>query len=302
MTVLIIDAFNLYVRMHYPNLDGGHVDPSIYGCTYLMELIYKNIDLYDKIYIVLDSDKANHDKKKMQEDYKDGRESKKELFKNFNDYLTIISKLPKLQIITNEYREADEIIAHIALSMCKNNRVIIYSNDKDFVHLKPLSKNILLSSNYKDGEFKILTNEQILDKFKDSKKERLTEDIKEVIKWRTFIGDSSDNISSAIKNLPKKKIKEIISAWEEDNLDDAVLANIIMRLDNMELKMKIAENFEKILMNYKLMYLGECYKDFKLKKFTKRVNMSIEKDNYLELLEKYKLYRFKNFLLLRGYV
>jgi hypothetical protein len=166
MTVLIIDAFNMWVRFHYVNKDKGYVDPALSGCVQFMELIYKNIDQYDKIYVVLDSDKANHDKKKMQEDYKDGRESKKELFKNFNDYLTIISKLPKLHIITNAYREADEIIAHIALSMCKKNRIIIYSNDKDFVHLKPLSKNILLSSNYKDGEFKILTNEQILDKFK----------------------------------------------------------------------------------------------------------------------------------------
>jgi len=287
--VLLIDMFNMWVRFYYPNLDGGHVDPSMYGCTYLFNLIYNNINKYDKIYVVLDSDKTNHDKNKLFEEYKDGRESKKELFKNFNDFLLIISKLPKLQIITNIYREADEVIAYIALTKCKKNKVIIYSNDKDFIHLKPVSDNITVSTNFKGGIFKALSDDEILDKFKDSKKIRLTENINEIIKWRTFIGDSSDNIPSAIKNLPKKKIKEIINVWQEDYLNDSVLVEIIMRLNDMDLKMKIAEKFKQILLNYKLMNLTECYKDFKLKKFTKCVNIEVSKEAYLNLLEKYKL-------------
>ena len=308
--ILLIDAYNMYVRMFYPNSTGGYVDPSIYGCIRMMRLIYENIYKYDKVYIVLDSDRINHDKNKMFEEYKDGRESKKELFKNFNEFLGILSKLPKLEIVRNIYREADEVIAHIALNKCENNKVIIYSNDKDFCQLTSIDSNILLATNFKDGNFITLSNEDILDKFTVTKKSkdgekikiRYTENIQEIIKWRTFVGDSSDNISPAIKGLRKDKIKIIIDNWKEDYLNDDILANIIMRLDDMDLKMKIAENFKTILLNYELMNLSKCGKDFKLRKYTKKININVSRENYLNLLSVYNLDKFKEFMLLRGYL
>lgn len=301
-TVVLVDMYNLYCRLYYPNLDKGYADPSIYGCTYMLQLIYGNLQKYKKIYVVLDSSKVNHEKSKLLDSYKSGREDKKDLFKNFNDFLKIISKLPNLEIVTNEFREADEIIAHIALKLSRKYKVIIYSNDKDFIHLQPLSSNILLSSNFKEGNFKILQEEEILQKFKDSKKEKLTEDIKEIIKWRVFVGDASDSISSAIKGLRKEKIKEIIALWEEDYLDDKVLSNIIINIKDNNLKMKVAENFEKILLNYKLMYLGSCDKDTMLKNYTKKVNINISNEEYIKLLDKYQLGRFKSFMIDRGFI
>ena len=300
MTILLIDAYNFYCKFYFVNKDKGFVDPSIEGCSQFMSLLYRNIDDYSKIYFVLDSSKVNHDKKKLFPGYKEGRSDKKEVFKNFNDFLGLISKLPKLYMIRNAELEADDIIAHIALSKCDKEEVIIFSSDKDFAQMVCLSKNILWATNYKEGKFLKLSESEILDKFKDSKKVRLTENLNELIKWRTFLGDASDAIPSAIRGLRKEKIREILNVWEEDYLNENLLGEIITRLDDMDLKMKIAENFTDIIRNYTLMNLNSG--NFKLKKLTKRISVNISNEACESLIKKYKLDNYRNFLLYKGYI
>ena len=289
MTILIIDAYNMHAKYYFVNKDKGFVDPAITGSTRFISLIYRNIDKYSSIYVVLDSNKASHDKKKLFPEYKEGRSNKEEVFKNFEDFLVIISKLPKLKIIKNNEREADDIIACIALSKCKKEKIIIYSSDKDFAQLVALHENILWSNSYKDGEFIITSDQEIFEKFKDSKKNCLTDRLKDIIKWRVFLGDGSDGIPPAIPRLPKTKIKEVINVWEEDYLDDKILGEIITRIDDENLRLKLAENFSNIIRNYKLMSLKECIKDFKLQKFTKCVNINVDEESYTELFKKYKI-------------
>jgi 5'-3' exonuclease len=257
---------------------------------------------------VLDSSKVNHDKKKLFPGYKEGRSDKKEVFKNFNDFLGLISKLPKLRIIRNIELEADDVIAHKALTWCNEEEVIIFSSDKDFAQMVSLSKNIYWATNYKEGKFLKLSDSEILDKFTVTKKSgdgknikiRYTENIKEIIKWRTFLGDTSDKIPPAIRGLRKEKIREILNVWEESYLDENLLGEIITRLDDTGLRMKLAENFTDIIRNYNLMNLNSD--NFKLKKFTKRITVNISNEACESLTRKYNLSRYREFLLLKGYI
>ena len=291
MTVLIIDMYNAWLKYHFINKDKGYIDPAVYGCTQLLSLIYRNIEDYSNIYVVLDSDEGSKDKKELYPEYKKGRSDKKEAFKNFDDFLGIISKLPKLSIISNKYREADDIISYIAQNKCRKEKVIIYSSDKDFAQLVSLHENIKWATNFKDGKFLELSHEEILSKFKDSKKEKLTNKLGEITKWRIFNGDPSDGINAPIKGLSTKDKRKIIALWYEDYLNMDILGDIIVRLDDFDLNLrfKIAENFDQVLINYKLVSLKECSKDFKLKKFTKCVKVSISKEEYLKLLDSYSL-------------
>jgi len=306
---LLVDTSWLFTKYFFVNRDlqtkEGLKTGHFYGFLYFVELLYRNIRRYKKIIFVLDRDKKLYDKINEYTGYKKGRESKKELYKNFDDFLALLSIFPNSCIIRNVYAEADETIAYISLNYCNKNKVMIYSGDKDFIQLLGVSENISLSNTYKNGVFVKMTDEEIWNKFKNSKKEnftRISENKKDILKYRVFKGDTSDNISGAIKGLKDSYIKNIISVWEEDYLDQDVLANIIIKLDSKDLKFKLAENFDNVLLNYKLMDLTHLKNNSKLQKNTKKINVKADKELLKKLLSKYELGRYKDFLTREGLI
>lgn len=290
--ILLIDLSWLYVRYYYANLDRGSLDPAISGITYLLQLIHRDIDKYKKIIFVLDGDSNLYEKNKLLKTYKEGRNDKTDIFKNFKDVLKFIYRFPKTIIVRNLYREADEVLAYLASSYSKKDNVVIYSGDKDLLQLTSF-KNIYVAENYKNGKFVILKEDEILSKFKDNKKLNILNNLSEIIKYRVLRGDASDNIKAAIPRIQDKVIRHIIDLWEEDYLDQDVLAKIILRVDDMKLRHRIAENFDNILLNHKLMDLSQTWKDYKLKTETKKLKYVISNENFEDLIEKYNLHSYK---------
>jgi 5'-3' exonuclease len=302
---IVVDTSWLYNRYYYVNKDKGHKDPAIYGVCYFLELLYRDIDRYKEVYFVLDTSRANHDKSSGFDGYKEGRADKSDLLKNFDDFLKILSKYPKVKILKNMYREADDVISALSYTLSKKGRVIVYSGDKDLLQLKSLSDDIHISNSYKGGDFVLLKREEIFEKiFKQANKKIKVftpenTPYSNLLKYRVFRGDASDNIKPPIPRITDVDISKIFSVWEEDYLDDAVLGDIIIRLDGEEvLKHKIAGAFEEILKIYNLVNLTHSHKDKKVLGHTKKVSTGIDNSTFISLLEEYKLDRYKNFVLL----
>ena len=112
----------------------------------------------------------------------------------------------------------------------------------------------------KDGKILTLTDDEVLSKFKNSKKEPLDK-VENVLKYRVFKGDSSDKISSAVKGLKDDVIRQIINLWKEDYLDEDVLLMLIGRIEDRKIQERLIENKNNILRNYTLMNLNCERKD-----------------------------------------
>lgn len=292
--VVIIDLYNLWIKYSYV----GDCN-TIKNVTYFLELFHRNIDDYYKVIFVLDTPKENHVNIKLFKEYKQHRESKKDLFKTFNDFLKLLSIYP-CEIVKNSYYEADQTIAAIALSY-EDRNVIVYSNDKDFCQLTHKS-NIKIAETFKDGRLQVVTKDQIYKKFKigkDGDYRLISEDLETLPLYRCFKGDVSDGLPAPIPKLNYKYIKKIIDVCKEKRLTDKILGSIIIRLGDQkefELRDKIVENFDSILVNFQLMNLCDCGKNLHIKNNTKRIKAKVNKDNILQVVQKYKLDAFKNFL------
>ncbi len=294
--ILIVDLSYVFHRYWYVNDGQGYKDPGIYGTCYFLNLIARNnLEEFGKIYIVLDSDLKNHEKKKLYPEYKSGRGDKKEtVYKNWGDFLKILSSFnSKFIILRNKFHEADEVIAALAVKESrKGKEATIHSGDKDLIQLCGFP-NISLSNNYRGGKFITLSKKDLNKKFKvgkDNDYSFISEDLKTSVLWKTFKGDISDNIKPAIPKINYKDVKAIIQKWNGKYLDEGNLAdNIICNLTDMSLKHKIAENFDTILLNYKLVSLLDCWKDKSILSNTKMLLSTISKEELTQLCQFYKV-------------
>lgn len=296
---LLVDLSWLYVRYFFVEANKIYKDPSIYGVIYFLELLHKNIDKYKQIIFVLDGDSELNEKYKLLKSYKEGRSDKTEVYKNFNDFLKLISVFPNSCIVRNIYKEADETLSYLAMNYSKKGKTLVYSGDKDMLQLFCFN-NVQISNTYKEGKFILLTEQDIVNKFKNSKKEVILRKADEILKYRTFRGDSSDKIKSAIKGIQDKVIMQIIDVWYEDYLDQDVLASIILRIEDEALRHKIAANFDNIILNYKIMDLLHPDKDYKLRSETKKLKVNVSKEELNALTDKYGLLRYKHLLSSEG--
>lgn len=246
------------------------------------------------IFIVLDGEEGGEQYKKINSNYKVGRADRTEVYTHLSTFLFLVNYFDKVKIIKNRYREADEVIAYLALNSKKD--YLIYSGDKDMLQL--YSENVKIADDYKKGKFNILTKQDVFNKFKNSKKEsftRISENIEDIVKYRVFKGDSSDNIKPPIPRLQDKYIKEILNEyWVENYLDDKLLADIIIKMSNIKLRDKIVGSFSEILNNYKIMDLKKCKDDFRCKKETKIIKIAKKEDKIKQLVKKYNLNFMEN--------
>ncbi len=303
--ILLVDVSNIYNKYYYANISNGsnYIDPALQGFCYFLTLLHNRILEYTKIHFVLDSDKQLHDKVKDYKGYKAGRETKKEVYKNWEDFLALLTLYHpnKCSIVRNLYRETDDVIAHLAkkYSVNKGNKIIIYSSDKDFCQLCS-EDNISIADSFRKGEFITWSKHDIYNKFKDSTRKkdftRISEDLNMLTIYRCFKGDKSDNISPAIPKLYDKELKEIVDVYDGKYLDQDKLAEIIIKLKNENLKHKIAGNFDNILHNFTLMSFDTPDRWSRLTKDTKVIKVKSDFSKLNSLLDKYSLHNYKDII------
>lgn len=244
--IILIDLFNVWHKaMHVCNYD------NIYLLSYMInyiKFIYKSKQ-YDEIYLVIDGkDKST---KSSYAKYKEGRNKREGCYDTLRTFVSVVSRY--VTVVRNKDAEGDFVLAKLAMHFLnKNYDVTIFSNDKDFLQLAQF--NIHIADKLLHGKAIILTEEEILMKFKNSKKEPLDK-LQNILKYRVFKGDTSDRISPSVKGLQDKYIREIINLWEGNDLNEDILNSLIDKIKDKKIQQQLINNKKNILRNYKLMNL-----------------------------------------------
>lgn len=284
--VLIIDLSHLYVKYFYVsmyNYESKGMDvvhkSHMQGLFRFFSLIHKNNSDFKNIYVVMDGKLKDTDNKGLFEDYKEGRTKIDGIHKNEDKFISLLSMLPRITVLRNNNREADDVIAYMAMKLCKNNKVIIHSGDKDFLQLTSIP-NIFVSDKYNKGKFITFTDEEIFDKFKNNKKEsftRISSNKNDILKYRVFKGDASDNIPPAIPRLLDKDIAYLIqNCWKQEYLNKEVFYNIVDTVEKDSLKQKLKDNRDNIFRNYQLMNLKDRKNDSVIINETKKIKSKLK--------------------------
>lgn len=256
--VLVVDLNNIWNKYLY--VRKGMFDQTLGSILCFFKSIYTAKE-FAKVFVVLDgtpSEKYNEYK-----DYKQNRKKNPDKYIPMKVLSSILSQY--FTVIGGKRVEGDCVVAYVAKKLSSNYDTYIYSNDKDFLQL--LQYGIKVINKFKNGKIlEELTSEDALKKFKNSKGEPLKE-LKHILPYRVFKGDSSDNIPSACRGMLDVNIRHIVEhCWDyEDDipLDEDRLMSIIGRIDDWKVRKDIVDNKNNILRNYKLMDLCHIPEDFK---------------------------------------
>ena len=229
--ILLIDFSWIFNKIYYAqkylhpqDVASAHVR----GVIGLFDTFNKTIfTRYNKIYIVLDCKTECTRGRSINEDYKKGRPNHDKVYKYLELVAGALANIPKVLVVQNRNREADEIISYLCHKY-NNSCVDIYSGDKDLIQLTQ-SVNVNITDTYKQGAFTFFTEQDIFKKFKNSKKEdftRISNNIGDIIKYRVLRGDTSDNLPPLFPRIRDTQIKEITTAWKGNILDEEVFKEI----------------------------------------------------------------------------
>jgi 5'-3' exonuclease len=226
--------------------------------------IVKNSYKDTKVILALDSPTSTLKNIAIFEGYKQNRnkEEKKEVYKNINKIISKINKaIPSFSFIKSKTYEADQLIASLVKKHCNRYEIIIFSGDKDLIQLTSFP-NTYISDKFEKGQFIIKTDKELFEKFKNSKGEdftRISMNKKDILKYRTLKGDTSDNLSPVFPRIKDTEIVDIIKNYwiDEEELSEERIYDIIddVRGDNEKLALKLEANKDVWLRNYKIMDL-----------------------------------------------
>ena len=195
--------------------------------------------------------------------YKQNRdkEEKRKVYKNLNGTIAALSEDPKLTFIKSKGYEADQVIASLAEKYCDSKAILIYSGDKDLLQLTHY-KRVNVSDKFEKGRFLIKSDKEIFEKFKNTKGEdftRISEDKRDILKYRVLKGDPSDNLGPVFPRIKDTEIISIIQEYWKDQevLDEEKAVSIInsIKETNPKLAEKLENGIENWVKNYKLMNL-----------------------------------------------
>lgn len=232
-----------------------------------------------KIILALDTPTSQLVGSPSKEGYKQNRdkEEKHEVYENLNAVIANLSEDGKLTFVRAWGYEADHVIAYLAEKYCENKAVLIYSGDKDLLQLT-YHKRIKVSDKFEKGQFLVKTDCDIYNKFKNSKGEdftRISEDKRDILKYRTLKGDPSDNLKPVFPRIKDSEIADIIKNYwvDQEEFTTERAGKIIedIRGDNPKLAVKLQESIDNWVRNYSLMNLHGI-KDLKIKRIGKKVN------------------------------
>ena len=257
--VMIVDGLNLFIRCFgaVPTLnDNGEHVGGITGCLLsLGALIRKNKPT--RVLVVFDGKGGSTRRKKMYKGYKEGRtgltkvnrlvgyedleDQAESMKRNFNGLIKYLELLP-VDLCYIDYIEADDIMAYAARHIFKKE-VLIVSSDKDFLQLVDDRISVYLP-----------TKKKMM--YKDDVKELYGVPSKNLVYYRIFDGDKSDNIPG-VKGIGPKTLINKLDFLQSDGLTLDTLLERVSQMDDEKLKNKILENTDTLKLNYDLMQLSE---------------------------------------------
>lgn len=230
--------------------------------------IVKNSYRGSKVILALDSPTSTLKNFSIFEGYKQNRnkEEKKEVYKDINSIIRGLNDFFNsldFSFVRAKSYEADQVLAYIVKKYSVDNEIFIFSGDKDLIQLTSYP-NTFISDKFEKGNFIIKTNTELFSKFKNSKGEdftRISTNKRDILKYRSLKGDSSDNLSPVFPRIKDKEIIEIIQNYwvdnQEEGLSEERINDIIddVKHDNKLLAEKLEDNKSTWIRNYKIMDL-----------------------------------------------
>ena len=277
MKLILVDFSWLYNKYYYVatyNVSSSEELTSKAVKAQLLHMLTQFLMLIEKSYpkarVMLAMDSPTSTLKNFQifEGYKQNRnkEEKKKVYANLDFIVKELVKVlnPKVfYFIREKLYEADQLLAFMVKKYHEKNEIIIFSGDKDLLQLTSYS-NTYSSDKFEKGKFLIKTDEEIFQKFKNSKGEdftRISKNKRDILKYRSLKGDTSDNLEAVFPRIKDKEIMNIIQEYwvddQEENLSEERINDIIedIRGDNEPLANKLEGSKEIWLRNYKIMDL-----------------------------------------------
>lgn len=256
---ILVDFSWIYNKAYFVSSQKQTIEEQekcLFGILYRTFEFFEKAQDTDKVYLILDGNKVEN--KELYEDYKQNRtKDNDKVYSNLNRAVALLSEFSKVTVLRNQRKEADEVIGYLALKLKekKDTLTVIFSGDKDLLQLTSIH-NVRVGTEIKNRKVHLLSDTEIFGKFCNSKKEdftRVSTKKADIIKYRVFKGDISDNIPPAIPRLRDTDIIKIVRAWKYDITDESEWLNLAIELDDLWFKVK--EYKEQIIRNYKLMCL-----------------------------------------------
>lgn len=278
--VLIDFSWMLHRSYHaYRNLsvvvDGTRISTAtLVGPTRFLESILKKQPKAELIFCL---DSPFNRRRQTAEFYKGNREDHSDVYHLKDDIMMVLSLCPQVKFAFSMELEADDVIASLVFANPRKDS-IIFSGDNDLAQLKQFGASI--SRKLSKGNFEILGEDYFI--------ESCGIESEYLAHWKAIKGDASDNIPSAVPRLKKEVAEEFVKTWKGSDLGSAIEAWYGTRYYD---KLKEAES--DIRRNYDLVSLDH------------NENVKVNPVRYSadsSLLDKYKLYSYKGFLLEHGYI
>ena len=267
------------VKPHIGNKEERDIGEEVLDMLLRLFKLIRNSYPSSNVFLILDPPTRSIKNFSLFKEYKQNRnkEEKKEVYSPFKFVVEqLYNKLDKkFTILRAIGYEADQVIAFLA-EKYSNKNVLIFSGDKDLLQLTYYD-NIDISDKYEKGTFLVKTDEEIFNKFKNNKGEdftRISTNKRDILKYRVLKGDPSDNLPPVFPRIKDSEIVQIIKEYwvdnQEEGLSEQRIKDIIEDLneDNPKLALKLNENKDTWLNNYRIMNLYNL-EGIKVKKVVK---------------------------------
>lgn len=249
---IIIDGNNLFARNYFvhKNLTYKMSDETelitggIYGFIYSLNKLKRNyLSDYGKFYILFDNYNSSlRIRKEIDPNYKKNRKEKSKMYYRSIDLLQqiLLNYDNNIVLVYRSEYEADDLVKPILNSIISEyDKVLLVSNDLDWARMIDFKKRYI---EWLVGD-KIYNNENFKEKYGYYPSE------KNIILWKTFRGDDTDDIPIGVPGIRKKILLKLMNNYV-DILD---IMNHINEIDYLGIwKDKIIESEKRLRLNYQL--------------------------------------------------
>lgn len=257
--VLIFDVYNVWYRVVWKNDDLDKVNDKpipINAICKFFELTDGYINKFGtkncRVYYLFDNAKTSvlKNRKELDEEYKKNRKIQPDYFYDGLNMVELILKFYRNNsvIYRKQGVEADDfVLPLIDEYVIEHDKVMMFSTDIDWCRalLDDEKRDIKVVQYTRRNE--ILTVKSFEDKY------GFKPTVTNVMFWKTFYGDDSDNILPTLNNYPKLYFLDAISKYGNVNhfINDA-LNGTISYLDE-GWKIKIKHSSERMMVNWNLL-------------------------------------------------
>ena len=250
---ILIDSSNFYMRAYAVNQDltaefedgTKVVTGGIWTALKMITTVETKFLKPDgKIYFLFDNYHSGENRRKLIDpDYKANRTKKDDsYYRSMDLFQTILLNYKdNFYCVKREGFEADDLVDTLVKTFPADEEVLLVSNDLDwFRSIGPYCH----VAKYEAHEYVIYRPADFVDKF------GFEPSVKNVVLYKCFRGDTSDNVPAGVPGIREKDLNRILNDYESiTDLLSKVRSNQYM---SDGLKKKIAENASRLLLNEKL--------------------------------------------------